>query len=123
MALIYAITLRIEPVFWRGLAGAVLIAMTLSLYQLTVSLFVGLCIIECVVGIKNQVRANELLGLMALRVAQLLGAGVVYFLTAYRWVDHGRGEWVTLGAWGDTVAGKFAYAMTRIALLMTGAAS
>lgn len=124
VAVIYAITLRIEPVLWRGLAAAVLIAVMLSLYQLTVNLFIGLCIIECVVGVRNQLRANELLVLIAQRVAQLLAGGVLYLLSAYQWVNHDRGEWVALSATlGETVVGQWVYALRQIALLMTPGSS
>lgn len=120
VAVICAITLRIEHALWRGLAAAVLIAVTLSLYQLTVSLFIGLCVIEFIVGVRNQVRASELLMLLAQRMAQLIGGGAVYFLSAYQWVKHDRGEWIALdAAWGERVAGRFAVAMEQIGLLVT----
>lgn len=120
VAVVYAITLRIEHVVWRGLVAAALIAVTLGLYQLTVGVFVGLCVVEFVVGVRNQVRAVELLGLLAQRVVQLIGGGILYVLTAYQWVTHDRGEWIPLnGAWGEAVAGRFTTAMQQLALLVT----
>lgn len=120
VAVIGAITLRIEHVLWRGLAAAALIAVTLSLYQLTISLFIGLCVIEFIVGVRNQVRASELLGLIAQRVAQLVGGAVLYFLSAYQWAIDGRGEWTELdAAWRGEVARKFVFAMEHIGVLVT----
>lgn len=120
VAVIYAITLRIERAFWRGLVAAALIAITLGLYQLIVGVFVGLCIVEYVVGVRNRVHAGELLGLLAQRIAQLIGGSVLYFLSAYQWVIHDRGVWIPLSAgWGEAVAGRFVTAMEQLTLLVT----
>lgn len=120
VAVIYALTLRIEPVRWRGVAAAGLIAVALSLYQLTVGLFIGLCIIEFVVGLRNSLPACELLKALAQRMAQLIGGGVLYFLTAYQLINQDRGVWIALDAsWAQKVAGRFSVAMEQIALVVT----
>lgn len=60
-AVIYAITCTVENVFLRGLVAAVSMAVTLALYQLTITLFIGLCCIECLWGVRNRIEVNSIL--------------------------------------------------------------
>ncbi|WP_300630559.1 glucosyltransferase domain-containing protein [Pseudomonas sp.] len=119
VAVIYAITCKVEKVAARCSAVALLLAVTLSLYQLTLALFVGLCIVEFYLCVKNKMAVHAILLLLCQRSAQILGGGLIYFLTAYQLSTSRRGHFARFdGHWFDEVAQKFVFSMDKISLLV-----
>ena len=96
----------------------VLLTATLSLYQVAIALFVGLCVVEFYVGVKEKLAVVEILSVAAQRVGQLLGAGMLYFLTTYQMVVEHRGDLYPLnGHWFEEVCRKFVFSMDKISVL------
>lgn len=119
VSVIYAVTCKIENISTRVLVVAVLLAITLSLYQLTVALFVGFCILEFYLGVKNKMAVHGILLLLCQRAAQLLSGGLIYFLTAYQLSVDSRGHLSRFDEhWFDEVARKFIFAMDKLSLLV-----
>ncbi|NMX91454.1 MULTISPECIES: glucosyltransferase domain-containing protein [unclassified Pseudomonas] len=119
VAIIYAVTCEQKSVFLRGLLAAILIAISLALYQLTITLFVGLCCVECLWNVRNNVEVRKILVLLIQRGLQLLGGGVIYFLTANQLNISHRGNTVPFDSqWASIVRGKFLFAMDSICLLV-----
>ncbi|MDD1015834.1 glucosyltransferase domain-containing protein [Pseudomonas rubra] len=118
VAVIYAITCRIEPRAVRGLLVALLIAATLSLYQLTISLFIGLSIVEFVRGIKDKVALRALLVVLVERVVQLVAGGLIYFFSAYQLAVDTRGSRLPFDQqWLEVVWQKFCFSMQMLGVL------
>ncbi|QOU06431.1 glucosyltransferase domain-containing protein [Pseudomonas fluorescens] len=114
-AVIYAITCTVENVFLRGLVAAVSMAVTLALYQLTITLFIGLCCIECLWGVRNRIEVNSILYTLLQRGLQLLCAGLIYYLTAYQFITSHRGDSILFDAnWLSVVQRKFLFSMGSI---------
>lgn len=120
VAVIYAMTCRVERASVRGLVVALLIAVTFSLYQLTIALFVGLCVVEFYLGVKAKAAVGEVLSVLAQRAGQLMGGGIFYFLTAYQLSVDTRGNLYPFNEhWFEEVCRKFIFAMNKISLLVT----
>lgn len=115
VAVIYAVTCARDSALLRGLCAAILIAISLALYQLVVALFVGLCCIECLWGVRNKVEPRIILILLVERGLQLLGGGLIYFLTAYQLNINHRGSTIPFDSqWATVVLRKFMFAMESI---------
>lgn len=123
VAIIYAITCSIENAVYRGVVSALLIAVSLSLYQPTLTLFVGLSIVEYVCGVKNRISTREALSLTLQRVAQLIGGSLIYALTAYQMAVDGRGELsVSDTRWFEVATKKLSFALEQVYLLINSGA-
>lgn len=119
VAIIYAITCTIEHVVYRGFASALLIAISLSLYQPTLSLFVGLSIVEFVCGVKNRISTVKALSLATQRFVQLTVGSLIYALTAYQLTVDGRGNLSVFDArWLEVAGQKLIFAMEQVGLLV-----
>ncbi|MCE5982235.1 glucosyltransferase domain-containing protein [Pseudomonas sp. LF19] len=119
VAVICAITCRTEQRYVRGLVAALLIAATLSLYQLAISLFIGLCIVEYVRGVKDKVAVQALLVTLMERVVQLIVGGLIYFFTAYQLAIDTRGSRLPIDQqWFEVVWQKFCFSMQMLGLLI-----
>ncbi|WP_184959326.1 glucosyltransferase domain-containing protein [Pseudomonas vranovensis] len=119
VAVICAVTCRVEQRLLRLLISAVLIAVTLSLYQLTISLFIGLCVVEYVQGVKDRTPVDALMYRVAERVGQLLVGGIFYFLTAYQLTFNARGKLLAIDQqWLGVVYQKFCFSLEMIDLLV-----
>lgn len=119
-ACIYAVTIKAKSTIITHGAAVILLAVTLSLYQLTVALFIALSSIEFMWNIKNSVQLREAFCAAAQRLLQCLGGGVLYFISAYQWVNNERGDFQAVNADGfTTVSTKFLYAMDKIQQLVT----
>lgn len=119
VAIIYAITCTIEQAIYRVFTSALLVAVSLSLYQPTLTLFVGLSIVEFVCGVKNRVSTVRALSLAAQRLAQLIVGSLIYVLTAYQMAVDGRGSLSVFDAgWLATAGQKFTFAMEQVYLLI-----
>ncbi|QBF28171.1 hypothetical protein EXN22_21700 [Pseudomonas tructae] len=122
VAVIWAITCPIAQRYVRGLVSALLIAATLSLYQLTISLFIGLCVVEYVRGVKDKVPAQAVLQVLMERCVQLVGGGLIYFLSAYQWVIDTRGNPLPFAQqWCAVVWQKFCFSMQMLGVLVASA--
>lgn len=120
VAVIYAMTCRIERASVRSLVVALLIAVTLSLYQLTIALFIGLCVVEFYLGISKTACVREVLSGLAQRAGQLIGGGTIYFLTAYQLAIDPRGNLYPFDEyWFEEVSRKFFFSMDKVGLLVT----
>ncbi|MDY7064686.1 hypothetical protein PsexTeo8_11040 [Pseudomonas extremaustralis] len=114
-SVIYAITCTVENVFLRGLVAAVSVAITLALYQLTITLFIGFCCIECLWGVRNRLEVNSILYTLLQRGLQLLCASLIYFLTAYQFITSHRGDSIPFDAnWLSVIQRKFLFSMDSI---------
>lgn len=120
VTVIYAITCRVERASLRHCAAALLIAVMFGLYQLTVALFIGLCVVELHRGVTAGKTVREVLSLLVQRVGQLFGGAAVYFLTAYQMAVDTRGDLYPFNEhWLSEVLRKFSFAMDKISLLVT----
>lgn len=114
----YAITFDVKAVAYRCIGSAVLIAAALAFYQLTISVFIGLCVVELFWLISNGRSVKDVLSCVVQRVLQLVLGGGLYFITAYQWVDDRRGNLNLIdGEWFALVSRKFMFAMDKISLL------
>jgi hypothetical protein len=120
VAVIYAITCRVEPAGWRGVVVAVLLAIIFSLYQLTIALFIGLCVVEFYLGVKAKAAVKHVLVTLAQRCLQLLAGGLIYYVSVYQMAIDTRGNLYPFNeSWGAEVIRKFVFSMQKIYLLVT----
>lgn len=120
VCVIYAVTCRVENTLLRSVVVALLLAVTFSLYQLIIALFIGLCVVEFYLGVKAKAAASEVLSLLAQRLGQLAMGGLIYFLTAYQMAIDSRGGLYPFNAhWFEEVVRKFMFSMSKISLLVT----
>ncbi|WLG42104.1 glucosyltransferase domain-containing protein [Pseudomonas rhodesiae] len=123
VAIIYALTCGVEHAICRSLVSALLIAVSLSLYQPTLTLFVGLAIVEYVCGVKNRMSTREALSLVAQRIAQLIVGCLIYALTAYQMAVDRRGDFSVFDAgWFEVAGQKLFFAMEQVYLLINSGA-
>jgi len=120
VAVIYAITCRVESPGKRSLAVALLLVATLSLYQLTVALFVGLCVVEFYLGVKAKRAVNDVLLSLAHRLGQLVAAGLIYYCSVYQMAVDTRGNLYPFDDhWWSEVIRKLLFSMGKIKMLIT----
>lgn len=82
-ACLFAVSL--QPVRWRGfLLGMLLVAVALSIYQVLVNVFVGLCAIEVVRQVLAGSSLSRVWRTMLGRVGQLAGGCALHLLTAHQ---------------------------------------
>jgi hypothetical protein len=90
VAMIYATTFRSPSRAQRWVVPAVLLALALGLYQISVNVFLGLCCVEGLRAIHHRMPAMDILRMFGSKLAQL-GLGVaIYAVTAYPFMDVGR---------------------------------
>lgn len=119
VAVIYAITCMQRQALVRGLLAALLIAVSLALYQLTISLFVGLCCIEFLWSVRNRVEVKKILIMWGERGLQLLGGGLIYYFTAHQLVTSSRGNSLPFDSrWLGVVSERFVFAMDSVYALV-----
>lgn len=120
VAVIYAVTCQVERARLRILAVALMLAVTFSLYQLTIALFVGLCVVEFYLGVIAKDTAKSVLSTLFQRVIQLGAGGAIYYLSVYQMAIDTRGNLNPFDErwWGEVVR-KFWLSMDRISLLVT----
>ncbi|MDF0732839.1 glucosyltransferase domain-containing protein [Pseudomonas entomophila] len=120
-ACVLAITL--EPRHARALAGgALLVAVAMAFYQVSLNVFAGLCCVE----VLRQVLAGNgfrQVGWQALgRLGQLLGGCLLYFLSAYQLMTPLRQGLLPFDAhWPATVGQRLGLIAERVGLLLTPA--
>lgn len=114
-AAIYALTCNVGSVYLRGVLSALLLAVMLSLYQLTVTVFISLCFVECMWNVRNKIPARVVLLRLVQRVLHLALGGFIYYLTAFQMVVGSRGNFIPLDQhWLEVVSGKFLFSMERV---------
>lgn len=105
-ALVYAMTYRSEKT-WRSLwVPAVFIALALATYQLLLCFFIALCCVE-VIRLSTQHRSSPLIFSFVARAALQVAIGLlIYYATAYQWMNNSRQGLVTLddSGWQEVVS-------------------
>jgi hypothetical protein len=89
VAVVYAITFHGSSRVQRWLVPATLLALAIGLYQISLNVFLGLCAVELVRAIARQTDVLEMLGC---KLAQLVLGILIYAITAYPFMESGRGE-------------------------------
>lgn len=118
VAAVYAIACNVKGVVLRNFCSVILIAIMFALYQLAVTVFVGLCVVDLVWSIRNKNSVKKAVLSVFQRVVQLLVGGIVYFMSAYQLNDNGRGVIRQIDqGWIDSVWRKFFFAMKQVFLL------
>lgn len=118
-AAILAITCNIKNNYLRQGVSAVLVAVVLGLYQLVITVFIGLCFVECLWNVRNGSPARDALTDMARRGLQLFIGGVIYYFTAYQMKVSSRGLInIFSGQWLGEVGRKFVFSMERMSDLI-----
>ncbi|CAH0249688.1 glucosyltransferase domain-containing protein [Pseudomonas brassicacearum] len=120
VAAIYAMTCTFERGTFRRLLAVLLVTATLSLYQLSISVFVGLCLIEFVWNVRSGRAANETLHVLAQRGLQLMLGGGLYYLTTFQMISNPRGGLILSDhAWPEIVIARMEYSLENISQLVT----
>ncbi|BBP57573.1 glucosyltransferase domain-containing protein [Pseudomonas sp. St316] len=118
-AAIYALTCQVGGVYFRGALSALLLAVMLSLYQLTVTVFISLCFVECVWNVRNEKHARAVLLGLVQRGLQLAGGGLIYYLTAFQLFVVSRGGLIPVGQqWFEVISGRFLFSVDRVVELI-----
>ncbi|CRM96599.1 O-antigen conversion protein C [Pseudomonas sp. 22 E 5] len=117
-AALYALTNNAKSTGLRCAVSALLIAVVLGLYQLTVSVFVGLCVVEFVWSVRNKLPVKDVLSAVLVRGLQLIVGGVIYFLTAFQSASSERGRFLPLDSyWLEQVGAKLMFTLDKVMLL------
>ncbi|WP_260959265.1 glucosyltransferase domain-containing protein [Pseudomonas citri] len=119
-AAISAVTLDIRNIYFRGLSSAMLVVVILSLYQLTITVFVGLIFVECVWGVRNKKAPLDVLWIFFQRVLQLAVGGVVYYLTIFQMaISRRMDSTFSDPQWLDGMSRKFVFSIDKVLELVT----
>lgn len=118
VAMIYAITYRSPNRVWQLGVPGLLIAVAMGLYQLVISVFVGLCCIEVIKSLREKEPLGEVLCSLLQKGAQLGVGGIVYYFTAYQFYATSRGDLIAWDShWFAAVGSRFTLAMEKVGLL------
>jgi hypothetical protein len=90
VAVIYAITFRHPSRILQWLVPSLLIALALGLYQITINVFLGLCCLEVLRGVHDNMPWRQWTALIGWKFAQTLLGWGIYAITAYPFTDHAR---------------------------------
>lgn len=91
VAVVYAITFQGSSRVQRWLLPATLLALAIGLYQISLNVFIGLCAVELIRAIDRRTDVLEMLGC---KLAQLILGVLIYAVTAYPFMESGRGEFL-----------------------------
>jgi hypothetical protein len=117
-AAVFAITNNAKSAAVRCLVSAILIAVVLALYQLTVSVFVGLCVVEFVWNVRNKKPVNDVLSVVVTRAGELMAGCLIYFFSAFQLASDERGRLLPLNMdWWESVSTKLLLTMNKVMLL------
>ncbi|MGN8260886.1 glucosyltransferase domain-containing protein [Pseudomonas sp. SMSB3] len=118
-ACIWAITLTLEPV-WKCLAGALLVAVAASFYQVSVNVFAGLCCVEVMRQVLGQASLRQVCRHALGRLGQLLGGCGLYYLTAFQLIDVPRTALLPVdGAWLPAMRQRLSIIADHVLSLLT----
>jgi hypothetical protein len=87
VAVIYAITFEGASRIQRWLLPAVLLALAIGLYQISLNVFVGLCCVELIRAVYRHTRWPDTLRMLGWKFAQLGLGLLIYSVTAYPFMD------------------------------------
>ncbi|CAI8874973.1 Membrane protein [Pseudomonas sp. IT-P171] len=90
VAMIYAITFRHPSRSWQWLVPALLIALALGLYQISLNVFLGLCCLELLRGANNRLAWPQLCELVGWKVAQVTMGWLMYCGSAVAFMSQDR---------------------------------
>jgi hypothetical protein len=90
VAVIYAITFHHPSRILQWLVPSFLIALALGLYQVSINVFLGLCCLEVLRAVNDQVGWERWGGLIGWRIAQLLLGWLIYGVSAFPFMGQGR---------------------------------
>jgi hypothetical protein len=115
VAAVSSITCHVRNSCLRGCVSAILIAVLLSIYQLVITVFIGLCCMECLWNVRNGKPAQEVLREIGLRGLQLFLGGGVYYFTAFKLTSDRRGSLAEFDShWLGEVVRKFKFSMEKV---------
>ncbi|MGE8098784.1 glucosyltransferase domain-containing protein [Pseudomonas fluorescens] len=100
VAVMYGVAFQHKAGVVQVLVPGALIAVGLSLYQLSINVFLGLCCIEFVRGLDNKQSLACLLSMAGVKTLQLVAGLIIYFLLAYPFMTHERLEMIPFNASG-----------------------
>lgn len=116
-AIVFAISYRGR---WSVIAPAVLVAIALAFYQVTLDVFVGLCCLEFIHDMNASTTFAQSMRCLLRRVLQLLVALMLYWGTAYQLVRTERQTLVPLDAhWLAEMLSRLLRVEEKIGLLVT----
>ncbi|WP_445181077.1 glucosyltransferase domain-containing protein [Pseudomonas sp. McL0111] len=98
VAVIYAITFNGSTRAQRWLVPALLLALAIGLYQISLNVFLGLCAVELLRAIQWRTSWSQVGELLGAKFAQLLLGLLIYCVTAYPFMESGRGEMLNWNA-------------------------
>lgn len=90
VAVIYAITFHHPSRILQWLVPSFLIALALGLYQVSINVFLGLCCLEVLRAVNDQVAWERWGGLIGWRIAQLLLGWLIYGVSAFPFMGQDR---------------------------------
>src|SRR3989338_1989966 len=90
VAVIYAITFHHPSRILQWLVPSFLIALALGLYQVSINVFLGLCCLEVLRAVNDQVAWERWGGLIGWRIAQLLLGWLIYCVSAFPFMGQDR---------------------------------
>ncbi|MGE7957415.1 glucosyltransferase domain-containing protein [Pseudomonas sp. NPDC089530] len=90
VAVIYAITFRCAHRGLQWLVPAVLVALAIGLYQISINVFLGLCALEVLRAAQDKMPWARWCRLIGWKIAQGALGGMIYSITAYPFTDQTR---------------------------------
>lgn len=118
VAIVLAITLRIENSYVKTGVAAVLIALALGLYQLTISIFVGLSCFEAVFIDREKMSWGDFWHTARSRLFELASGMAIYFFTAYSIIDSERAKLLAFDKnWLAVIENRLELVFANISLL------
>ncbi|WP_223512121.1 glucosyltransferase domain-containing protein [Pseudomonas sp. GL-B-19] len=90
VAVIYAITFKGPTRVQQLIVPALLIALAIGLYQVSINVFFGLCCLELLRGANDKLSWPAWCRLLGWKVAQVVLAGLIYGATAFAYMSQNR---------------------------------
>ncbi|MGF6152138.1 glucosyltransferase domain-containing protein [Pseudomonas fluorescens] len=121
VAVMYAVAFQHKAGVVQLLVSGALLAVGLSLYQLSINVFLGLCCIEFVRGLDNKDSLTRLLSMAGVKAVQLVAGLIIYFLLAYPLMTHERLDMIPFNASGlMLIQNNIGVLIGKIGLLFQG---
>lgn len=118
VAVIYAITFRHPSLIVRTVVSALCIAIGLSLYQIVINIYLGLCCVELIQAANECKKSPVRFTIIRDRLLQLLLGLAFYWLTAYQLITNSRAVFREFnGGWVERLLSDLYSAGQRVALL------
>lgn len=117
-AMVAAFTIKPENVVLTVVMPALLVTLALGLYQLSVSLFIGLCCLESLLSIHSAIPWRTVICRVVLRALQLASGLLIYYFTAYSLADNSRGRLLAFDVnWIPSVVNRLHLVIDKMSLL------